>query len=177
MFSGTGSGHKPPAKGGKLQAYASILGSLATIVTSILVLGSILYLFGVFTPIQNAMAPKPFPEFNPAPVGEQKPPPEVVAANAAATEKQAIAFARSKQKLTVDLGDDVLRNLDECLAEIQGFEKLTNGLLVSDDGKRIAGDPSLLKRFRLIYAKERPARTRVERYRETVVEMTLPPTA
>lgn len=179
MFPGTGSGHKPSAKSGKLQAYASILGSLATIVTSILVLGSILYIFGVFTPIQNAMAPKPALDFNlapipVAPVGEQKPPQEVVAANAAATEKQAVAFARSKQKLAVDLGDDVLQMLDQCLAEIQGFEKLTNGLLLNDDGKRIAGDPSLLKRFRLIYSKERPARTRIERYREAVAGMISP---
>jgi hypothetical protein len=178
MF-GNRSGHKPPRGG--LESIASILGSVTTIVTSLLVLGALLYVFGVIpnsfsTQKPQPVEPDPLAKF---PFEDKGLPPdkkgkEILAASNLGTEKQAIAFARAKQKQAVSACDDAARVLDQCLSEISQFESLTAALLKNDDGKLLAGDASLLKRFRLIHDKDRPLRSKTESYQQAVAEIAEP---
>ncbi|MBX9681648.1 MAG: hypothetical protein K2X38_23065 [Gemmataceae bacterium] len=183
MF-GNRTGHRPPPQG-RLESFASILSSLTTIVTSLLVAASFMYVFGISpsslfwgkseTPSKsdppNAFAePDEGKGLTPTdPKGK-----ELLAATTAGTEKQAFAFARAKQRQAAGACDDALQALDECIAEINRFETLSKGLLQDGDGKKIAGDSSLLKRFRLIQERERPARAKAERYQQPLAEMAEP---
>jgi hypothetical protein len=167
---GNRTGHQAPPRGGRLQALANFFSNITTIVTGLILLVAVYYFIG----------PSGFPWLPSAPPGPgnaeaekqgEKIPGKAQELN---TEKQALAFARAKQKQAADLGDDALRALDECLDEIQQFTALTNPVLTNDHGKQIAGDPSLLKRFRVVYAKERPDRTKVERNRQLLLELVTP---
>lgn len=178
MF-GNRSGHRGPPRG-KLESLASIFSSVTTLVTSVLVLGAILYFFGFF-PVSFFGSQKPAqldPFAQPLPDGKALPTDkkglEVLAATNLGTEKQALAFARAKQKLAADSCDEALRSLDECIGEINRYESLAKALLKDGDGRKIAGDASLLKRFRLIQEKDRPSRAKVERYQQVVAEMAEP---
>ncbi len=170
MSLGNRTGHQAPPRGGRLQALANFFSNITTIITGVILLGAVYFFIG----------PSWFPSLPSAPPGPEKQeggknaeqlPGKAQELN---TEKQALAFARAKQKQAVDLGDDALRALDECVDEIQQSTTLTNSVLTNDDGKKIAGDLSLLKRFRIVYAKERPERAKVERNREVMLELVTP---
>jgi regulator of protease activity HflC (stomatin/prohibitin superfamily) len=151
---------------------ASFFGNITTIVTSLILLGAILYFIG---PSWIPALPQGPP--GPGNVDAAKNPD--VAGNPGKaqelnTEKQALAFARAKQRQAASLGDDTLRSLDECLDEVQQYDALAKPLLSNETGKKIAGDPSLLKRFRLVHGKERPNPSKLEQYRHDVLEMVSP---
>ena len=121
MF-GNQTGHKASPQGGKLQALASIFGNLTTIVTSLMILGAVLYFIG----------PSWMPAFPPVPPGPgnvdagKNPdvPVNVGKVQELNTEKQALAFARTKQRQAANLGDEAIHLLNECLDEVQQFDKL-----------------------------------------------------
>ncbi len=176
MF-GNRSGHKPPSRGG-LESIASILGSVTTIVTSLLVLGAVLFMMGIFPtslpPQKHQVDLDPlalFPQDGKGLLPADKKGAEMLAASNLGAEKQALAFARAKQKHATNVCETTLRTLDECIAEVNRFESLTAALLKNDEGKLIAGDTSLLKRFRLIQERERPARSKAEGYQQIVSEI------
>ena len=171
MF-GNQTGHKPSPQGGKLQALANIFGNLTTIVTSLMILGAVLYFIG----------PSWMPAFPPAPPGggnidagkNPDVPVNVGKVQELNTEKQALVFARTKQRQAANLGDEAIHLLNECLDEVQQFDNLAKPILANEVGKSIAGDPSLLKRFRFVHGKERPNPSRLEQYRGDVLEMIAP---
>jgi hypothetical protein len=172
MLFGNRTGHQTSPKGGKLQAMASFFGNITTIVTSLIVLGAILYFIG-----PNWLPALPHGPPAPGNVDAGKNP--EVAANPGRgqelnTEKQALVFARAKQRQAANLGDEALRSIDDCLDEVQQYDAIAKPLLTNDVGKKIAGDPSLLKRFRLVHAKERPNPSKLEQHRHDVLEMVAP---
>src|SRR5947209_3956296 len=120
---GNQTGHKPSQQGGKLQAMANFFSSITTIVTSLIVLGAVLYFIG----------PSWIPALPHAPPGPgnvdagKNPdgPANLGKAQELNTEKQALAFARAKQRQAATLGDETLRSLDQCLDEVQQFDNLS----------------------------------------------------
>ena len=88
--------------------------------------------------------------------------------------QQALAFAKSRQALAVGRADEILKVADECLAEIATFEATVQPLLGSDDGKKVAGDPIQLARFRAVADKDRPGKDAVERLRGAVETLIAP---
>lgn len=172
MLFGNRTGHQAPPKGGKLQAMANFFGNITTIVTSLILLGALLYFIG-----PSWIPALPQGPAGPGNVDAAKNPDGPVNAGRAQelnTEKQALAFARAKQRQAAGLGDETLRSIDECLDEVQHYDALAKPLLANDAGKKIAGDPSLLKRFRLVHVKERPNPAKLEQYRHDVLEMVTP---
>src|SRR5262245_3221617 len=140
MLFGNRTGHQTSPKGGKLQAMANFFGNITTIVTSLIVLGAVYYLIG----------PSWIPALPQAPPGpghidagkNPEGPANVGRAQELNTEKQALAFARTKQRQAANLGDESLRSLDECLDEVQQYDGLVKPTLTNETGKRIAGDAS-----------------------------------
>jgi hypothetical protein len=167
---GNRTGHQAPAQGGRLQALATFFSNITTIITGLILLVAVYYFIG---PSWFQWLPSAPPGPGNAD-GEKQGEKVFGKAQELNSEKQALAFARAKQKQAADLGDDAIRALDECMDEIQQFAALTTPVLTNDHGKKIAGDPSLLKRFRVVYAKERPDRTKVERNRQMLLELITP---
>jgi hypothetical protein len=165
---GNRTGHQAPPQGGRLQALANFFSNITTIITGLILLVAVYYFIG---PSWFHWLAPPGPGNA---EGEKQGDKVFGKAQELNSEKQALAFARAKQKQAADVGDDALRALDECLDEIQQFTALTNPVLTNDHGKKIAGDASLLKRFRVVYAKERPDRTKVERNRQLLLELITP---
>ena len=105
MSFGNRTGHQAPPRGGRLQALANFFSNITTIVTGLILLVAVYYFIG----------PSGFPWLPSAPPGPgnaegekqgEKVPGKAQELN---TEKQALAFARAKQKQAADLGDDALR--------------------------------------------------------------------
>lgn len=89
-------------------------------------------------------------------------------------EQQALAFAKTRQALAVARADDVARLADECLSEAAAFDAAVQPLLANDDGKRVAGDPVQLTRFRAVLEKDRPGKDLAERLRRAAADLAAP---
>lgn len=100
--------------------------------------------------------------------------PDVRLATDRGVEQQSLAFAKTRQALAVARADDVTRLADECLAEIATFDATVQPLLANDDGKKVAGDPVQLGRFRAVYEKDRPGKDAAERMRRAAGELVAP---
>ena len=90
------------------------------------------------------------------------------------TSQQALAYAKTRQNLAVARADDVTRLADECLSEIAAFDATVQPLLSGDDGKKVAGDPVQLARFRAVYEKDRPGKDVAERMRRAANDLIAP---
>ncbi len=100
--------------------------------------------------------------------------PDVRMASDRGVEQQALAFAKTRQALAVARADDVTRLADECLSEIAAFDATVQPLLAGDDGKKVAGDPVQLARFRAVYEKDRPGKDVAERMRRAANDLIAP---
>lgn len=100
--------------------------------------------------------------------------PDVRLASDRGVEQQALAFAKTRQALAVARADDVARLADECLSEIAAFDATVQSLLAGDDGKKVAGDPVQLARFRAVYEKDRPGKDVAERMRRAANDLIAP---
>lgn len=100
--------------------------------------------------------------------------PDVRLATDRGVEQQALAFAKARQALAVARADDVTRLADECLAEIATFDATVQPLLANDDGKKVAGDPVQLGRFRAVYEKDRPGKDAADRMRRAAGDLVAP---
>lgn len=88
--------------------------------------------------------------------------------------QQALAYAKTRQALAVARADDVTRLADECLSEIAAFDAVVQPLLAGDDGKKVAGDPVQLARFRAVLEKDRPGKDVAERLRRAANDLIAP---
>ena len=102
------------------------------------------------------------------------PSPDVRLASDRGVEQQALAFAKTRQALAVARADDVTRLADECLSEIAAFDATVQPLLAGDDGKKVAGDPVQLARFRAVHEKDRPGKDVAERMRRAANDLIAP---
>ena len=100
--------------------------------------------------------------------------PDVRLASDRGVEQQALAFAKTRQALAVARADDVTRLADECLSEIAAFDATVQPLLANDDGKKVAGDPVQLARFRAVVEKDRAGKDVAERLRAAATELAAP---
>ncbi|MEO2088843.1 MAG: hypothetical protein ABGY75_05010, partial [Gemmataceae bacterium] len=100
--------------------------------------------------------------------------PDVRLASDRGVEQQALAFAKTRQALAVARADDVARLADECLSEIAAFDATVQPLLGNDDGKKVAGDPVQLARFRAVVEKDRAGKGVAERLRTAATELAAP---
>ena len=100
--------------------------------------------------------------------------PDVRLASDRGVEQQALAFAKTRQALAIARADDVTRLADECLSEIAAFDATVQPLLAGDDGKKVAGDPVQLARFRAVYEKDRPGKDVAERIRRAAGDLIAP---
>ncbi len=100
--------------------------------------------------------------------------PDVRLASDRGVEQQALAFAKTRQALAVARADDVTRLADECLAEIAAFDATVQPLLAGDDGKKVAGDPIQIARFRAVYEKDRAGKDVAERLRRAAADLAAP---
>ncbi len=118
----------------------------------------------------SSVAPNPAPPPTPA----VSVPPEIKLASDRGAEQQALAFAKTRQKLVVDQGDAVIHLADECQREITAFDAVLQPLLNGDDGKKVAGHPAQLTRFRAVLEKDRPAKEGAERCRRSAESLIAP---
>jgi hypothetical protein len=100
--------------------------------------------------------------------------PDVRLASDRGVEQQALAFAKTRQGLAVARADDVTRLADECLSEIAAFEATVQPLLANDDGKKVAGDPVQLARFRAVIEKDRAGKDVADRVRRAASDLAAP---
>lgn len=100
--------------------------------------------------------------------------PDVRLASDRGVEQQALAFAKTRQGLAVARADDVTRLADECLSEIAAFDATVQPLLANDDGKKVAGDPVQLARFRAVIEKDRAGKDAADRMRRAAGELVVP---
>ncbi len=175
-FGGRGHSALPPGRKTMLDTL-STWGTLFTI----LVAGYFLLQFLGKTggPSRSSTVP---PAADPLDFGSAKsgPPPspsipsDVRLASDRGVEQQSLAFAKTRQALAVARADDVTRLADECLAEIAAFDATVQPLLAGDDGKKVAGDPIQLARFRAVYEKDRPGKDVAERMRRAATDLIAP---
>lgn len=90
---------------------------------------------------------------------------------AASILRQKLASAKVKQKQTVTRGEEVIKALDEWLAEMDRWDKGTVALMSDERGKALAFQESLVRRFRAIYSAERPTREEAGRVRALAEEL------
>lgn len=93
---------------------------------------------------------------------------------AASIQRQQLAAAKFKQRQAVAIFDEVTRAIDEWERELAAWEKLGPPLLTSDEGKRIAADVTLVKRFRAYSGEERQAREDIAAARKQAEELISP---
>lgn len=90
---------------------------------------------------------------------------------AASILRQKLASAKVKQKQTIARGEEVIKALDEWLAEMDRWDKGTAALMNDERGKALASQESLVRRFRAIFSAERPTREEAGRVRALVEEL------
>jgi hypothetical protein len=93
---------------------------------------------------------------------------------AASIQRQQLAAAKFKQRQAVAIFDEVTRAIDEWERELAAWEKLGPPLLTSEEGKRIAADTTLVKRFRAYSGEERQAREDIAAARKQAEELISP---
>jgi hypothetical protein len=118
----------------------------------------------------SSHAPSPVPQPTPA----VSVPPEIKLASDRGVEQQAMAYAKTRQRLAVDQADEAIRLADECKGEIAAFDAVVQPLLRGDDGKKVAGAPAQVARFRTVFGKDRPAKEVVERGRRVAESLIAP---
>src|SRR5690606_16997765 len=95
-------------------------------------------------------------------------------ATAASIQRQQLAAAKFKQRQAVAIFDEVTRAIDEWEQELSAWEKLGPPLLTSENGKKIAADVTLVKRFRAYSGEERQAREAIAAARKQAEELISP---
>ena len=75
---------------------------------------------------------------------------------AASVQRQQLTAAKFKQRQLIATFGEVKRALDEWDTELAAWEKTGPPLLKSDEGKKLASDPALVKRFRVVADLDRP---------------------
>lgn len=140
MLFGNRTGQQSP-KRSQPTLMSAFLGNFGTIIGIIVVLGAVYHFVG----------PHLLPSGNPlGDFGGSS------GAGEHSLEKQAAAFARMKQTQAAELGTDILGMMDSCTEEAKRLDTFVVGLLTNAEGKRIAADPALVKRFRAQQNRERP---------------------
>ena len=168
-FGGRGHSALPPGRTNMFET----LSKFATLFTILVIGYFVLTLLGKFggpsksATIPPAAEPWDAPSSRDTSSGKAGPSssPDVRLASDRGVEQQALAFAKTRQALAVARADDVTRLADECLSEIAAFDATVQPLLAGDDGKKVAGDPVQLARFRAVYEKDRPGKDVAERMR------------
>lgn len=135
----------------------------------------------------NPLAQGPPPASGPPPAVAQPtpvtaPPPasgpdqlqSVELTTAASIQRQQLAAAKFKQRQAVAIFDELMRAIDEWERELAAWEKLGPPLLTSEEGKRIAADVTLVKRFRAYSGEERQAREDIAAARKQAEELISP---
>jgi hypothetical protein len=114
-------------------------------------------------PAANAQAPPagllpaaPAPS-SPAPAVAE-PNPNIELTTAASIQRQQLTAAKFRQRQLIATFAEVTRDLDDWEKELAAWEKTGPPLLKSDEGKKIAADPALVKRFRVVFNLDRPTR-------------------
>ncbi len=128
-------------------------------------------------PPPAAAQPVPSPAPPPAsPAGPSTPDnlQSVELTTAESIQRQQLAAAKFKQRQAVAIFDEVTRAIDEWERELAAWEKLGPPLLTSEDGKRIAADVTLVKRFRAYSGEERQAREDIAAARKQAEELISP---
>lgn len=87
---------------------------------------------------------------------------------------EARLHAKSRQRTFVAKGNEVLRLLDECDQEIKLWTESVQPLLENELGKRIAGDESLVRQFRVVYGRDRPSAQLVSELRTSLTDLMAP---
>ena len=117
-----------------------------------------------------APAPAPLAQAPPAPAAQASPVPgpspqpalssveNIELTTAASIQRQQLITAKFKQRQVIGTYDEVKRALDEWESELTAWEKAGPGLARSEVGNKLAGDDSLVKRYRVVLDQERPTR-------------------
>jgi hypothetical protein len=106
----------------------------------------------------------------PAPVSLEN----VELVTASSVQRQQLTAAKFKQRQTLTTFGEVTRALDEWEKELATWEKTGPPLLKSDEGKRIASDAALVKRFRVVLDLERPTREALAATRKQAEDLISP---
>ena len=176
-FGGRGHSALPPNRKGPMEVLNTLF------VLAIVLVGGyyVLTFLGKFGGPSKPTTPPPAVEPWDAPTGKDNSAkagpsssPDVRLASDRGVEQQALAFAKTRQALAVARADDVTRLADECLSEIAAFDATVQPLLAGDDGKKVAGDPVQLARFRAVYEKDRPGKDVAERLRRAATDLVAP---
>jgi hypothetical protein len=121
-------------------------------------------------PAAGQAAPAPLPSPAPATVNLEN----VELVTAASVQRQQLTAAKFKQRQTLATFAEVKRALDEWEKELSGWEKTGPPLLKSDEGKKLASDPALVKRFRVLIELERPTREALAEARKQAEDLISP---
>ena len=87
---------------------------------------------------------------------------------------EARQHAKSRQRTLVAKGNEVLRLLDECDQEVKLWTESVQPLLENETGKRIAGDESLVRQFRVVYRRDRPSAQLASELRTSLTDLMAP---
>jgi hypothetical protein len=101
-------------------------------------------------------------------------PQEIELATAGGIQRQQLAAGKFKQRQVIAAYDEVKRTLDEWEAAISTWEKEGPALLKSENGKRIAADETLTRRFRVVLGEERPSREQLSAARTAASDLIAP---
>lgn len=118
----------------------------------------------------NPVPPPTVPAPAPTPVNLEN----VELVTAASVQRQQLTAAKFKQRQTLATFAEVKRALDEWEKELATWERTAPPLLKSDDGKKLASDPALVKRFRVLIDLDRPTREALADARKQAEDLILP---
>jgi hypothetical protein len=93
---------------------------------------------------------------------------------ALSVQRQQLDAAKFKQRQLIATYAEVTRALDEWEKELSSWEKMGLPLLKSDEGKKIASEPALVKRFRVVIDQDRPMREVLTAARKQAEELITP---
>lgn len=108
-----------------------------------------------------------------APAGGPAGPAPIEVETARGLQETQLALGRSRQQFVLALGERTTAVLGEWEHEIEQWNEKIAPLPTSERGKLLAGEKSLVKRFRVLFEKERPGRADVDRVKaqlETLLE-------
>jgi hypothetical protein len=117
-----------------------------------------------------SLLPTPSPAPAPSPVNLEN----VELVTAASVQRQQLTAAKFKQRQLIATFGEVKRALDEWDTELAAWEKSGPPLLKSDDGKKLASDPALVKRFRVVADLDRPSREALTAARKQAEDLISP---
>ena len=95
-------------------------------------------------------------------------------ATVASVQRQQLVAAKLKQRQAIAAFDELTRDLGAWERELAAWQSEGPALLTSEEGRRIAADPTLVKQFRAVYTENRPGSDAIKAARSQAEELIFP---